>query len=226
MRGSLVVVTGTGTEVGKTHASVALLLRARRTLTVCGFKPVESGVDGGEGSDGQHLREAGTFHVKHPRSPYLLRRPVSPHLAAREAGVTIELGPILTAVEALRSDRDHVLVELAGGLFSPLAPGLLMVDLVAALAPTRIVLVAPDRLGVLHDVGATVRAAGTLVSQIGVVLSAPSQPDASTGTNGAELGLVTSAPLICSLRRAPTLVLADQPELSLLVSWAFAGAAH
>ena len=72
--------------------------------------------------------------------------------------------------------------------------------------------VAPDRLGVLHDVTATVRAASTVGLAVHhIVLSAPAVPDASTGTNAGELrvGLpVTSLPRasIADLRRDPALV--------------------
>lgn len=225
MRASLVVITGTGTDVGKTHVAAALLRRASSRFKVCGFKPIESGVGGGAGADGEVLALAtvgSAFHVKPPASPYLFRRAVSPHLAAREEGRQVALEPVLAAVETLRRAVPHVVVELAGGLFSPLAPALLNIDLAIALAPTRIVLVALDRLGVLHDVGACTRAAGgTLGAPLGIVLNAPALPDASTRSNGAELPLVTDAPLLATLCRADPAELARHPEIEALVSWCF-----
>ena len=227
MRGALILVAGTGTDVGKTHVADALVRHASRRLAIGGFKPVESGVVGSTGSDGARLAAASNvagsmFHVKHPAAPYLFRRAVSPHLAARDEGVRIELGPICSAVDELRGSVDHVLVELAGGLFSPLAPGLLNIDLATALAPTRVILVALDRLGVLHDVGATTRAAGSaLGAPLGIVLNAPPHPDASTGTNAAELALVTRAPLIATVPRADVELLADGPDLAALFAWSF-----
>ena len=58
-------------------------------------------------------------------------------------------------------------------------------------------LVAPDRLGVLHDVGATHRAAASAgVVVDAVVLMAPAKADASTGSNAAELALLTAQPIL------------------------------
>jgi len=85
---------------------------------------------------------------------------VAPHLAARRAGVRIDLK------EIQRWLGEHpapvVAVETAGGLFSPLTDkGFTNADLVTALAPAALVLVAPDRLGVLHDLTATLGLAAT-----------------------------------------------------------------
>lgn len=208
MTARLTVVSGTGTEIGKTHVAAALLLAWREAhpdQQVLGLKPVESGVDGELGSDARTLEQVSTFHVKRFQPPYMLARAVSPHLAAREEGVTVELEPILAYVQAARAGNDRVLVELAGGLFSPLAPALSNLDVARALAPDEHLLVAPDRLGVLHDVAATVRAARAVArgaAPTGIVLVTPAEPDASTGTNAAELAIVTDIPVLAVLPRA------------------------
>jgi dethiobiotin synthetase len=83
-----------------------------------------------------------------------------------------------------------LVVETAGGLLSPLGPSLTNLDLAAALEPTCWILVGVDRLGVLHDVAACMLALRTLCSPAViplVVLQAPSEADASTGTNAEEL---------------------------------------
>lgn len=213
MPSPLIVVTGTGTEIGKTHASVALLLRWGITSRVCGVKPIETGVvPGAEGDDARRLREASTFHVKRPfgRS---FEPPVSPHLAARAAGVVIDSPGIVGEVASIRADAEGVLVELAGGLFSPLATGLANADVARDLAPTAVVLVAPDRLGVLHDIGAATRAARACGLRLtGVILMAPLTADASTGRNAAEVSLVTDVPVLASYPRASAAELANLPQ--------------
>jgi dethiobiotin synthetase len=188
----LIAITGTGTGIGKTHVACALV----RAIGGAGFKPVESG--GHE--DGDRLRAASMFHVKQV-PPYLFAAPVSPHLAARMEGRQIEVPKILAAVEAARREVSPLVVELAGGLFSPLAPGVTNAEILAALSPAITILVAPDRLGVLHDVAAVDRAAGSLIT--GIILSAPETPDASTGTNAAELPMVSKLKILASLPRAP-----------------------
>ncbi len=228
MSAPLLLVTGTGTGIGKTHVSGALLLAWACALAgagvddpkVAGRKPVESGVSAsGADGDGALLARLSTFHVKRFPPPYRLARPVSPHLAARDAGTQIDLGTLQAYVAAVRSaEVDGVLVELAGGLFSPLAPGLSNADVARVLAPDLVVLVAPDRLGVLHEVGATARAAASAgVILTGIVLVAPLSPDASTGTNAGELALVTELPLLGLVPRGEIAALAEQSDIVSLV---------
>ena len=207
----LIVVTGTGTEIGKTHTTCALLLAAQGRAF--GFKPIESGVTGTEGDDGRALRLAsGTFHVKREPAPYLFRRAVSPHLAAREEGRDIDLDVAASAIARAPTDAHALLVELAGGLFSPLGAALTNADLALRLAPDAILLVAPDRLGVLHDVGATLRAARAAGLDItALALVQPEHPDLSTGTNAGELRLL-GAPPVFELPRGSAEAIAALPE--------------
>ncbi len=200
-----VVVVGTGTEVGKTHVTCALLARARRLgLRVSAYKPIATGVaDRCEDAD-LHAVALGSS----PRPPtFSYRRPVSPHLAAREEGRPIELEAVRRCADQLTAEADWLIVESAGGLFSPLGESITNVDLVRCLEPALIVLVAPDRLGVLHDVGACVAAARTRgVVVTALVLSAPRVPDDSTGTNARELQQIRSGAgggrlSACALRR-------------------------
>jgi len=210
----LIVVSGTGTGIGKTHVSEALLLRWSKRARVCGVKPVETGVaPGTEGDDARRLRLASTFHVKHPFGTTFVP-PVSPHLAAREAGVTISIPPIVEAVERLRGDAEGVLVELAGGLFSPLGPATVNADLARALGGS-LLLVAPDRIGVLHDVAAATRAARASGVRIaGALLVAPPESDESTGRNGSELGVVTDVPWLGTVPRATAAAIADDAAIA------------
>jgi dethiobiotin synthetase len=211
----LIVVTGTGTGIGKTHLSEALLTRWGRAARVCGLKPIETGVAPGEdGEDGRRLRAASTFHVQHFRT-LTFEPPVSPHLAAREAGLTIDVAEIAESVRSIRAVAEGVLVELAGGLFSPLGKGIANVDVARALTPARVVLCAPDRIGVLHDLGATTRAAQSAGLELaGILLSAPDTPDASTGRNASEVPYVTGVPVLATLPRAPAATLANLAELA------------
>jgi dethiobiotin synthetase len=142
-----------------------------------------------------------TFHVK--RALYAWPDPVSPHLAARRAGTEVDLASIQRWVGLQAAPV--VVVETAGGLFSPLGPGLTNLDLTLALAPTAVLLVAPDRLGVLHDLTATLGLATSRgLSISSVALSAPPFPDTSTGHNAAELALLGIATPLAVFPRAPT----------------------
>ena len=211
----LVVVTGTGTEIGKTHVGEALLLAWRAAgLCVAGLKPVESGFGDGV-SDAARLRNASSFHVQ----PFgiTLKAPVSPHRAAREEGVILHLEALTAEAHAVVPHVELLLIELAGGLFTPLTESAVNADFAARLRPDFLLLVAPDRLGVLHDVLATTRAAAAAGLQIhGIVLVTPERADASTGTNGAELGPYTPIPVLGTVPRAAPAVLAADPSFALI----------
>jgi len=221
-RARVMVVTGTGTEIGKTHASEALLRAvAMPGRRVAGLKPVETGVVPGVLTDAARLAAVSTFHVKpsaHPTpdaAPYTFAQPISPHLAAREAGApAIRVEAIRDYVARAAADGDVILVELAGGLFSPISDTAFNADVAACLAPDVTVLVAPDRLGVLHDVFGTVRAASTVPLRIdAILLSAPESPDASTGRNGPEIRRLAPQAPVFELPRAAPQTLANDPAI-------------
>jgi dethiobiotin synthetase len=219
MTGCLVVIAGTGTEIGKTHVTEAILLALEAAgARAAGLKPIESGVGGEDaGSDASRLRRASTFHVK----PFgvALRAPVSPHRAARAEGVTLDLEDLAAKVHAAVPGGDLLLVELPGGLFTPLAEHTVNADFVALLRPDVLLLVAPDRLGVLHDVLAATRAAQAASLGVhGIVLVTPERPDASTGSNAADLAAYSAIPVLATVPRAPPALLAADPSVALIVA--------
>ncbi len=206
-----IVVCGTGTEVGKTHVAVALVAAlARRSESVVGLKPIESGIGVESETDSFKLGTAGTFHVKKPL--YGFQQPVSPHLAARNQGVIIDLENIISWIG--KNPASYQVIETAGGLFSPLAPGITNLTFLNLVEPTTTVLVSVDQLGVLHNVTACLRAFDS-ASNVHVVLSRPETPDESTSTNAEELRTlgISSLPLVfprASLNHSKTKVAADQ----------------
>jgi len=192
-----IVVLGTGTGVGKTHVSVALG-RAFRvhdpSLRVGLLKPIETGVEAGIAADATRLqRENSGFSAPEPHPLYGFSPPISPHLAARRAGRPIAVSRVAAWVEQwerAQSPRttDVVVIETAGGVFTPLSDDATNLDLARALEPALWLLVAADALGVLHELSATLRAldaAGRRPDH--VVLSAARGIDDSTGTNADEL---------------------------------------
>jgi dethiobiotin synthetase len=198
-----VVLIGTGTSVGKTYVGERVLHALRDAgYAALGYKPVETGFsEGNADSDIERLRRASTFHVNPPLASQTFRDPVSPHLAARREGRTLDLQEIREEVRrACGSGARLVIVELAGGAFSPMSDEVCCAQFVRSLTGARAVLVAADRLGVLHDVGATTRACAALgLPLAGIVLSAAEHADVTAGKNSLEIPLVTSVPLLASL---------------------------
>jgi dethiobiotin synthetase len=183
---------------------------------VVGIKPIESGVVGEVNTDGQRLAAVSSFHVK--QDGYSFAAPLSPHLAARAEGVEIRPELVTQLVGDARSQAEGVVLELAGGLFSPVTDILVNADLAKALSPDFLFLIAPDRLGVLHDVIATVRAAASMTLGIGgLILVTPGECDASTGRNAEELPRMAGVPVLAVLPRASPAELATLPAMTRLV---------
>jgi dethiobiotin synthetase len=186
-RPPLVAVVGTGTGVGKTFLSCALLRHVTGLgRRAAGRKPVESGVVPGGDTDAAALARAGAAEAGAP--PYVFSDPVSPHLAARRVGATVELD-VACAWASRDAELDLLLVETAGGLLTPLSSAATNLDLVRTLDPDAIVLVGLDRLGVLHDVGVVrlVLIEAGLWPRTLTVLMGPESPDLTTGGNAPEL---------------------------------------
>jgi len=165
-------VTGTDTGVGKTLVSSAMLsLLADSGLRSVGMKPVAAGLDWVDGAwrndDVEQLNAAGNVDAPLAlRCPYLLRAPMSPHLAAREEGVRIELPPLLSAFAALSQRADAVVVEGVGGFCVPFGDDLDSADLAVALG-LPVVLVVGLRLGCLNHALLTaeaIRARGLMLA--------------------------------------------------------------
>jgi dethiobiotin synthetase len=199
----LVVVLGTGTGVGKTHVTAALgqaLTAANPGATVVALKPVETGIQPWNGSPCPGSDAAKLEFVSHgsPRRPhplYAFREPISAHLAARRAKVRISLPSLVRWVHGSQHTlhdttglaASWVLVETAGGALSPLTAKVTNADFARMLGPAIWVLVAPDSLGVFHDVRATLLGLSAISRAPDyLVLSQARTPDAATGLNAPE----------------------------------------
>ncbi|WP_166211625.1 dethiobiotin synthase [Cognatiluteimonas telluris] len=156
-------VTGTDTGIGKTRVSTALLhaLRARG-LRAAGMKPVASGCEataaGWRNEDALALQAASDpVPAYEDLNPYALPLPLAPELAARDAGVQIDLARILAAHARLQVQADTLVVEGVGGWDAPLSATLRQVDVVRAL-DLPVVLVVGLRLGCLNHAILSARA--------------------------------------------------------------------
>ncbi|MFC5142564.1 dethiobiotin synthase [Actinomycetospora rhizophila] len=195
------IVTGTGTDVGKTVvvAAVAALARAAgERVTV--VKPAQTGVGPGEDGDlATVARLAGDVDtLELARFP----EPLAPATAARRAGATpVTAAQVVDAVRAL--DADLMIVEGAGGLLVRLNDGAgtyppeTLADVAAGLG-APVLLVASAGLGVLNTAALTAEAlARRAVPLAGTVVGAyPEHPDLAERTNLADLPVVTGAPLL------------------------------
>ena len=192
MKAKGLFITGTDTGVGKTWVTTGLITRLRSAgVNAGGMKPVECGgeedtmaivkASGGEVS-GLSLREVNPFSCPEPLAP-----------AAAKLPAPVEMDELAAAFEILTNRFDIVLVEGAGGWLVPLDSRRMMAD-VAVRFGLPVLVVAPNRLGVLNHTLLTVNAihqaglpcAGIFLNQI------ESEGDKSGGSNAAILRDVLS----------------------------------
>jgi len=144
-----VIVTGVGTDIGKTYVSASIIraLRAHE-VPVDAFKPVISGYDPdqAEASDAgvllAALGEPVTPETLNAMSPFRYAAPLSPPLAAAREGRSIRFADVAGACRERAADagRALLLIEGAGGVMSPLSDGATVLDLIEALdAPVLLV---------------------------------------------------------------------------------------
>ncbi|MFC4602080.1 dethiobiotin synthase [Rhodococcus kronopolitis] len=195
---SVLVVTGTSTDVGKTVVTAALSALAGslgRTVAVC--KPAQTGVAPGEPGDLAEVQRLSGVDdvVELARYP----EPLAPDTAARRADLPmLELGAVVDAVRVLDAGHDLTLVEGAGGLLVRLgAQGFTLVD-VARELDAAVLVVAAAGLGTLNHSALTVQAlrAADIRCRGLVIGSWPAEPDLAARCNLDELAEVTGVPLL------------------------------
>ncbi|MFM9378097.1 dethiobiotin synthase [Gordonia sp. VNK21] len=198
--GSVVVITGTSTDVGKTVATAALAAAARsRGAAVAVVKPAQTGVAPGEPGDLAQVRRLAGEITTVELIRY--REPLAPETAARRSGDRVlTLAEITAAVERLRADHDLVLIEGAGGVLVRLAPDLTICEPARALG-APVLVVADPGLGSLNHTELTVRALRTAGCRpAGLVIGRwPDVPDLATACNRDDLPRLTGVPVLAAL---------------------------
>ncbi len=214
-----IFVTGTDTDVGKTVVACALT----RGLTSLGLrvavmKPIASGsvrtTAGLRNPDAVALAQASNVTLPYEDiNPYCLEPAISPHIAAKDAGISIDIDKIRRGYVALTDCADWVVVEGAGGWLAPLSDRQTMADLTWALGIPAL-LVVGVKLGCLNHAQLTqlaIEARG--VSFAGWIANHPQAPMARAAENLAALERLLGAPPLGHVPYSPgdtsTLVLRE-----------------
>ncbi|HEX4998478.1 MAG TPA: dethiobiotin synthase [Terriglobia bacterium] len=169
-----VFVTGVDTGIGKTVVAAALLARYNQLKNVVYWKPVQTGIEADD--DTATVRRLSSCRPDQILDRGIrLPRPLSPHLAARLAGVHLTIAGVVEPV-AEREDRNWI-VEGAGGVLVPLNEQEMMTDLMARLALPAVV-VTRTTLGTINHTLLTLEALRRRGIDIaGVVLVGPHNPE-------------------------------------------------
>lgn len=171
MRG--LFVTGTGTGVGKTVLSAALMLRLRDSGPLRYSKPIQTGVE--QDDDTAEVRRLAACSVEEILEDGVrLRDAVSPHLAARRAGIEIDLRSLQQGMAAFTG---RWIVEGAGGVLVPVNGSRTMADLIRLLG-LPVVVAAASGLGTINHTLLTLEALRARALRIaGVVMIGEADAD-------------------------------------------------
>lgn len=153
-----IFVTATDTDVGKTFVTAGLAAIMQSLGYRAGvYKPIQSGAI----VKNSFLIAPDLAFIKkidpyiNTLSSYVMKAPVAPSLAAELEDVKIDMDVILRDFNTLSAKCDTVLVEGAGGIMTPCAPGILISDIAKALNLPLLIVARPD-LGTINHVLLTI----------------------------------------------------------------------
>ena len=195
----VLIVSGTGTEVGKTVVTAAVAaLAADRGVSVAVVKPAQTGEPPGPTGDLQTVRRLSGVTQTHELARFA--HPLSPEAAARAAGrPPLDLAAAAVFVKQLEADL--ILIEGAGGLLVRYDPlGRTIADLAVMLDAPVLVVTTPG-LGTLNHTALTLEAlSARRLRSAGVVIGAwPTAPDLAERANLTDLAIITGRPLAGAL---------------------------
>jgi dethiobiotin synthetase len=195
------LITGTGSGVGKTWVACALA-RALRDAgkAVIAIKPVETGCKGdpSDWEDGVRLARA-TGQADPAHAIVRLADSLSPVLASDRTGEDIDFDGLVLKLERLIDGTEYALIEGVGGLLTPITWEWNMTDVARSLGGAALV-VGVDRQGTINHTLLTLSVlelAG--IPCAGVVLTTTERKDPSTGLNAAAIARLSGVDRVLTL---------------------------
>ena len=201
-------ITGTDTDVGKTYVTRLILESLRQSgIDAVGYKPVACG----NHADATILAAASGNLSRDEVNPVFLKPALAPLVAGILENRCVTLAELMLGYDHLAARHASVFVEGVGGWEVPLAPGLRVADLAAALA-LPVIVVAANRLGCLNHVLLTVNAirargltcAGIILNQL------EDEMDTAMITNKGVLAGLAGVPLLAHLIYGQDFLEADE----------------
>jgi dethiobiotin synthetase len=198
-------VTATDTDVGKTVVAAGLVAALRLAGHNVGvMKPIATGGvrrrEGLASEDAEFL--AHVADAPEPMAtiaPIVLAEPLAPTVAARRAGIKIDLDLVWRAFDEIVAAHDVVVVEGIGGLLCPILDREFRVADLAARMGLSLVIVARPNLGTINHTLLTVEAARSRnLKMAGIIINGldADQAGVAEETNPAEIASETGLPIL------------------------------
>lgn len=202
-----IFITATGTDVGKTYISALILKRMRELGLNCGYyKPAMSGIEKGKLSDVEYV-----FKISELKGnpmdfvSYPFTEALSPHLAAKRTGISINIDKIKTDFNKICKNCDYILVEGAGGITCPFnldGQKLLLTDVIKAL-DLDILIIADAALGTINSTLLTVEYAKQKGINIqGIILNNYDEDDFMHVDNKEQIENLTGIKVISTVKKS------------------------
>ena len=210
-------ITGSDTDVGKTYITCQLIRQlAQFNLALEVRKPAESGCELNESgemipADGLKLQAANRHAETIDRiTPFKFRAALAPHRAARMEGQQLRLNDLLSA--CTRDDSNSTLiVEGAGGFYSPLTEDGLNADL-ACLLQLPVIIVINDKIGAVNQALLTIQAVENRGLPIAAIIlnevEGAKNPDMN---NRDDLQAYCDHPVFCCLNKKTLVTVFEAP---------------
>ena len=141
-----IFITGIGTGVGKTVIS-AIITEA---LKANYWKPIQAGFD--DGTDALEVKQlVSNIDSLFFDEVYKLKLPASPHIAAREENIKIEMNKIVSSFQNMSNNNpnNNLIIEGAGGLLVPINDNEFIIDIIKNLN-AKVILVSRNYLGSIN----------------------------------------------------------------------------
>jgi len=201
-------ITGSDTDVGKTYIACELIRQLRAlNLEIEVRKPAESGchtdqAGGLIGNDALRLQDSNENRETVDKiAPFRFKAALAPHRAARLEGRRLYTADLLAACAL--DNHDHCLiVEGAGGFYSPLSEDGLNADL-ASLLQLPVIIIVNDKIGAINQALMTIQAVENRHLTIAIViLNQTGEPDNNDMDNVADLKSRCDYPIVhCKYRQ-------------------------
>jgi len=176
-----IFITGTDTNVGKTYIACQIAKQLKqKNINVIPRKPIETGctLNAGEllPADANLLLHASGAKISLQEVCHFRFSPaISPDLAAKHSGTPVSLDQLVNHCTSNINDNDFLIVEGAGGIYSPICNNALNADLARELG-LPVVLIAQDRLGAVNQVLLAINAIDTHQLKLNsIILNSTSQ---------------------------------------------------
>ncbi len=181
-----IFITGTDTNVGKTYIACQIAKQLKqKNINVIPRKPIETGCTLNAGkllpADANLLLNASGADISLEDVCHFRFSPaISPDLAAKHSGTPISLDQLVNHCTENINDNDFLIVEGAGGIYSPICNNALNADLARELG-LPIVLVAQNRLGAVNQVLLAINAIDTHQLKLNsIILNTTTPPQLNT----------------------------------------------